>query len=209
MRGHHIQSTSKRLAELAIPKSTVQKHFDLKLHPYRPTFILELRYTDLNRTQDEFERMVQTIQKIPKCGMVTLSDECAVNRSCRSRNYVFWYKKDPHYFEELEHNSPNFTIWAGMKSEQHFGAYLFDGPDIHHIHLDMLQNWFLPQMKKKNLGIKDDVSFQQQGALLHYALVKFSGNTVMVLGHQCCSPHLPRHLEDQTCHRVKISCGVC
>jgi hypothetical protein len=41
-----------------------------------------------------------------------------------------------------------------MDSKRLFGPYLFDGPVNQYTYLDMLQNWFVPQLE--NLGIKDD-----------------------------------------------------
>jgi hypothetical protein len=67
---------------------------------------------------------------------------------------VFWSKENPHFIEELEQNLPHVMIWAGMDSKRLFGPYLFDGPVNQYTYLDMLQNWFVPQLE--NLGIKDD-----------------------------------------------------
>ena len=48
-----------------------------------------------------------------------------------------------------------------------FGPYFFDGPVNQHAYLDMVQNWFLPQLE--NLGIKYNLCFQRNGVPAHYA----------------------------------------
>ena len=70
--------------------------------------------------------------------------------------------------------------WAGLDRKQLFGPYFSDNPVNQHIQLDMLQNWFAPQLK--NLGIEANVWFQQDGGTACYAITigeylgEFSGN---------------------------------
>jgi hypothetical protein len=56
----------------------------------------------------------------------------------------------------------------GLYTNRLIGPPFFDGPVNQHTYLDMLQNWFVPQLE--NLGIKDDAWFQHDGAPAHYAL---------------------------------------
>lgn len=164
------KSLRKRSAELGIPRSTLHKHMknDLHLHAYRPMFVQELSDNDLARRRDACALLLQTFDTIPKRGKVIFSDECAIYRSCRSRNVVFWSKENPHYVEELEHNPPHVMIWAAMNSRHLFGPYFFDGTVNQTTYLDMLRTWFVPQLEE--LGILNGVWFQQDGAPAHYAI---------------------------------------
>jgi len=57
--------------------------------------------------------------RIPLKGF--FSDECAIYRSARDRNVVFWSKDNPNFTQELEHNPHHVMIWAGMTSDYAIG----------------------------------------------------------------------------------------
>ncbi|KAJ4428476.1 hypothetical protein ANN_24513 [Periplaneta americana] len=140
----------KRSAELGIPRSTMQKHMkqDLGLHSFRPTHIQKLSDVDMDRRMETCAALLQMFDTIPKGGKVIFSDECAIYRSSRARNVVFWSKA-----KELENNPPHVMIWAAMDSRCLFGPFFFDGVVNQHRYLNMLQNWFVPLLEEH--GIKE------------------------------------------------------
>ena len=46
------------------------------------------------------------------------------------------------------------VIWTGMYGKRLLGTYFFDGPLKEHTYLDMMQNWFMPQLE--TLDMDDD-----------------------------------------------------
>ena len=165
-----MKSTRKRAAELGIPRSTLRKHMkrDLKLHPYRPTSVQELSDVDLNRRKEACDALLQVFDTIPKRGKVIFSDECAIYRSSRQRNIVFWSKENPYFYEEIENHPPYVMIWAGIDSRHIYGPYFFDAAVNQHAYLAMLREWFIPLLETK--GVKDECWFQQDGAPPHFAV---------------------------------------
>jgi len=69
---------------------------------------------DLNRRRDACVRMIRTFDTIPKRRRVVFIDERAIHRNSRSRSDVFWSRKNPHYFEKMEHKIPYFKICCRM-----------------------------------------------------------------------------------------------
>jgi hypothetical protein len=58
---------------------------------------------------------------------VLFTDECAIYRSVHSQNIVFWAKENPHFYEELERNSPHVMVWAGLSAAHMFAPFFFHG----------------------------------------------------------------------------------
>uniref|UniRef100_H3AAA0 Tc1-like transposase DDE domain-containing protein n=1 Tax=Latimeria chalumnae TaxID=7897 RepID=H3AAA0_LATCH len=84
------------------------------------------------------------------------------------RNVFFWSKENPHYMEEIEHKPPRVMMWAALNARHVIGPYFFNGLVNHKSYLEMLQNWFVPELDA--LGIRQDVWLQQDGVPPHYAL---------------------------------------
>ena len=59
-------------------------------------------------------------------------------------------------------------IWAAMTSEHLIGPYFFDGNVNQESYANMIRKWFIPKLIE--LGIKDRVWLQQDGAPAHFAL---------------------------------------
>ena len=70
---------------------------------------------------------------------VIFSNKFAIYQSSRLRNIVFWSKRNPHYYEEVEHHPLRVIVWGAMKSEQLFGPYFFDGSVNYLSYLAMLE----------------------------------------------------------------------
>ena len=119
-----MKSTRKRLSELGVPWATMQYHMkkDLNVRPYHPTFVNELSDGDMVRHYDSCRALLDTFSNAISRTKVLLSDECAIYRSARDRNMVFWSKENPNFMQDLEHNPPHVMIWVGMTSDYLIGA---------------------------------------------------------------------------------------
>jgi hypothetical protein len=77
-------------------------------------FIQKLKKKDLNGRRNACVRMIRIFDTIAKRGKVIFIYEGAIYQSCRSWNDMFWSKKNPHYFEKMEHKIPYFKISSQM-----------------------------------------------------------------------------------------------
>ena len=102
------KSTRKRWSELGVPQSTMRDHIkrDLNVRPYRPTFVNELSDGDMDRRNESCCALLDTFSDAVSRSKVLFNDECAIFRSARDRNVVFWSKENPNFTQELEHNPP-------------------------------------------------------------------------------------------------------
>ncbi|XP_076373017.1 uncharacterized protein LOC143257876 [Tachypleus tridentatus] len=135
---------------------------------WRPTFVNELSDADRENRKLTCDELLRIFNSIPSRGKVMFTDECAIYCSSRARNVYFGTKENPHYYEEIEHNTPHVTMCAALNAHHGIGPYFFDGLVNHTLHLNMLQQWFIPKLDE--LSIREEIWFQQDGAPAHYAL---------------------------------------
>lgn len=165
------KSTRKRSAELGIPRATMMDHMkkDLDVKPYKPMSVNQLSDEDMDRRKEFCEKFLNRFPDCPRNHRkIIFSDECAIYKSSKSRNIYFWAKENPFYKEEVENNPPHVMIWAALTSEHLIGPYFFDGNVNQESYANMIRNWFIPKLIE--LGIKDCVWLQQDGAPAHFAL---------------------------------------
>ena len=139
---------------------------DLNVRAYRPTFVNELLDGDMDRRY-ESSRDLDTLSNGVSRSKVLFSDECAIYRSARNRNVMFWSKENPNITKELEYN-PRHVIWASMTPHYPIGPYFFDGPVNAASYSAVLLTWLIPQLRDR--GLPDDVWLQHYGAAAHFAL---------------------------------------
>jgi hypothetical protein len=161
----------------------------------------------LNRRRNACVRMIRTFDTIPKRRKVIFIDERAIYQSCRSRSDVFWSRKNPHYFEKLEHKIPYFKLRCRMVGKQLFGRISLMILSIGTLiwtsrQTGSYRNW--TAMVLKSYSKRRAVNQHIMHSLLGNNLVRFSGNVGMVVDHQCCPLHWPVHLDATTWHRVTI-----
>ena len=164
-----MKSTRKRSSELGVPRSTMRDHMkkDLNARPYRLTFVNELSDGDMDR-YESCRALLDTFSNAVSRSKVLFSDECAIYRSVRNRNVVFWSKENPNFTQELEHNPLRVMMWEGMTSDFLIGPYFFDGPVNAASYSAMLETLLIPQLRDREL--LDDVRLHQDGAPAHFAL---------------------------------------
>jgi len=61
-------------------------------------------------------------------------------------------------------------MWTALNARHVIGPYFFDERVNHASHLNMLQEWFIFISKLDELGIREEVYIQQDGAPAHYTL---------------------------------------
>ena len=138
------------------------------VRPYRPAFVNELSDGNMDGRYESCCALLDTFSNAVYRSKVLFSDECAIYRSVRDRNMVFWSKKNSNFTQELEHNEPHVMIWLGMTSDYLIGPYFFDGPVNAAAYSAMLEKWLIPHLRDR--GLLDDVWLQQDGAPAHFAL---------------------------------------
>lgn len=164
------KSTRKRAAELRVPRSTMRDHMkkDLHLKAFRPMVTNELLDADLDRRKTACRALLDTFPDEESRSNVLFCDECAIYRSSRDRNVVFWAKENPHFTMTLEHNPPHVMLWAGLTSNALLGPYFFTGSVNAETYSDMLEKWVVPQLRDR--GLLENVWLQHDGAPAHFAL---------------------------------------
>jgi len=90
---------------------------DLNVRPYCLTFVNELSDGDMDERYESCHAVLDTFSNSISRSKVLFSDECAIYRSARDRNVVFWSKENPNFTHELERNPPHVMIWVGMTSD--------------------------------------------------------------------------------------------
>ena len=148
-----VTSTRKRSSERGVPRSAVRDHMkkDWNVRPYRPTVVNELSDGDMDRRYESCRALLDTFSNAVSRSKVLFSDECAIYRSARERNVVFWSKENPNFTQELEHKPPHLMIWAGM-TYYLIGPYFFDGPVNGASYSAMLETWLIPQLRDRTPG---------------------------------------------------------
>ena len=74
---------------------------------YAPTQsvpVLSLMDGDMDRRYESCRALLDTFSNAVSRSKVLFSDKCAIYRSARDRNVVFWSKENPNFTRELEHN---------------------------------------------------------------------------------------------------------
>ena len=121
----------------------------------------------MDRRYESCRALLDTFLNAVSRSKVLFSDECAIYRSARNRNVVFWSKENPNFTQELEHNPPHVMIWAGMTSDYLIEPYTSDGPVNAASYSAMLETWLIPQLRDREL--LDEVWLQHDGAPAHFA----------------------------------------
>ena len=164
------KSSRKRSSELGIPRSTLQKIMkkDLGLKPYRPSCVNQLSDVDMDARKAACQVLLRKFPTAESRKNVFFSDECAIYLSNRSRNVYFWCKTNPHYYEEIEQHPPHVMMWAAISANHLIGPYFFNTSVDRVAYLTMLQKYFVPQLRSRQL--EESAILQQDGAPAHFAL---------------------------------------
>ena len=173
--------------------------------------IAQLSNGDMDRRYESCRALLDTFSNAVSRTKVLFSDECAIYRSARDRNVVFWSKENPNFTQELEHNPPH-VIWAGMTSDYLIVPYFFDGPVNAASYSAMLETCLIPQLRDR--GPLYDVWLQHDGhphTSLFLCAMSWT-NVFQAAGLAVAHRHLRHHCHGHhvvlTLPHHTIRCGV-
>lgn len=168
------KSVRRASLELKLPKSTVHKILRIKLH--MKAYKIQIHQTLLQ--DDYYARLSFCHQFNGKrssddafLSRLIFSDEATfhISGKVNRHNCRIWGTENPHEDMEHERDSPKVNVWCTLGRDQIIGPYFFEDRIINGgIYLDMLQNYFIPQLEQFDL--KDNIVFQLDGAPFHFAL---------------------------------------
>ena len=104
--------------------------------------------------------------------IIIWSDEACFKLSghVNRHNCVYWADENPHFTIVSQLNKPGVTVWDTLSSEGVVGPVFFDGTVDWVNYLEMLRDVVVLQLiARANFA---ELFFQQDGAPLHYALIK-------------------------------------
>lgn len=167
------QSLSIRKARplLNMPYSRIQKTLrkTLRLFPYRLTVLQALKESDYGKRYAYALQIITFIlQTVGFLKKVIFSDEAtfSVSGKVNKQNVRIWGSEKPHAIREHERDSPKVHVWCALKHNRVIGPFFFSEKTVRSgPYLDMLQNFFLPQVQGQR-----NIIFQQDGAPPHWAL---------------------------------------
>lgn len=130
----------------------------------------ELYDEDKDLRVEMAEKLIPILENKENDGLIFFSDEANFHVSgvVNKHNCRIWAKNNPFFTIDVAMNSPKITVWCAMSSKHIIGPYFFDEETVNqHNYLNMLQNYFLPIVKKKRITKK--TFFQQDGAPAHFS----------------------------------------
>ena len=85
-------------------------------------------------------------------------------------NCVYWQNDNPQLKVEKKVNLSGLSVWCAISSKGIIGPYFFQAPVTGQSYLNMLNDWFLPQIANR---LRDgyNLHFQHDGAQSHYSLI--------------------------------------
>jgi len=154
--------------EVNVSKSVVHRTMRdvLGYKPYHMRLVQELYDEDKDLRVEMAVKLAPILENEENNGVIFFSDEANFHVSgvVNKHNCRIWAKNNPHVTIDVAMNSPKITVWCAMSSKHVIGPYFFNEETVNqHNYLNMLQNYFLPIMKKKNIAKK--MFFQQDGEL--------------------------------------------
>lgn len=170
-----VTSTRRIACQLAdrsdfhVSHTTVHKTLiELKKKPYTPHLVHELNEDDPDRRLELCEILKHMFEDDPtSVDRIMWSDEAVfkLNGQINKHNCVYWNSENLHHTLEKSVNLPGLTVWCAISSQGIIGPYFFDATVTGDSYLDMLQNWFWPQVAQQ----AGEIYFQQDGAPPHYS----------------------------------------
>jgi hypothetical protein len=109
-------------------------------------------------------------RSIPNVPVVQCSSQMNVlpTRVCILETLSFELKRTPIFMKSWRETSPHIMVWDGLSATHMFGPFFFHGSITGQAYHDMLSKWLVPQLQQ--VGIKDTVVLQLDGAPLHFVL---------------------------------------
>lgn len=155
-----VAQISQTLARIILRK-------DLGLKPYKPQIVQKLLPTDYAKRLEFAEWYLSQSAEVQQ--NMIFSDEAwfYLTQPINKQNNRIWAESNPNELVEKPLHDQKVMVWCGISAKRVFGPYFFDSTVNKDSYLDMLQNKFLPELRK----VRDykKYYFQQDGATPHKA----------------------------------------
>jgi hypothetical protein len=143
---------------------------DFNFHPYKLQTVQKLMEKDLDLRLSFCHEEILRIGTDPQ-HLINLmhSDEANFHLSgaVNKHNFRYWSDTNPHWVTEEPLHSPKVIVWAGVSANRIVGPYFFNGTVDGQRYLEMLQDWFWPQLSPEE---RISLRFMQDGAPPHWSL---------------------------------------
>lgn len=161
---------------LGFPTSTVHRTLKLaRLRPYR------IQYHQDTPGPDPLNRMAfcrWALRRINRFRdffkFVMFSDESTFNNRGQINrwNFRYWSDQNPHWMRQIDQQHRwSVNVWCGIINGQIIGPHFFEGSLTGVGYLDFLQNELPILLEDLDLGTRQQMWFQQDGAPPHWAHV--------------------------------------
>ena len=202
------KSVRRASSELNIPRSTVYRilRFDLEYFPYKIQIRQSLSNKDCDSRLDFARWMMDLINETPDVlNLIWFSDESHfhLNGHVNSQNCRYWGSENPHEVLERPLHPDKTTVWCAISSQGIIGPYFFEENGetvtVNGIrYRAMLQDFFLPELRRLVGRNIRNQWFQQDGATCHTAnntlsLLRdvFGDNLISLRTDKIWPPHSP------------------
>lgn len=172
------RSTRKLAAQLSISRRSVQRILkeDLNLFPYKIQLVSKLNPSDYPVRLEFCKKMLEMLEADSTLiDHIFMSDEAHfdLNGNVNKQNCRFWAETNPNNIHEVELHPERVTVWCAVSSKSIIGPFFFEarGRAVtvnSQRYLAMLKDFFLPELRRKHIALKD-TWFQQDGATPHIA----------------------------------------
>ncbi len=166
-------SLRKGAQQLNVSISTLWKavRTKLKMKPFRMSVIKEVKEVDRSQRL-KFCRWIGKRIYHDKTFLdnVWFSDEAHfhLHGHVNSWNTRIWAKENPRVSLQVGLHSPLTTVWCAISRSGIIGPFFFDEIVKRDNYLDMLATFFVPELQRRGLNVKQQF-FQQDGASPHTA----------------------------------------
>ena len=161
-------SLRKLASQTGVSHMSVQRYLHAEgLKPYKIQHVQELHDDDYAARESMCRELLHLIETENLLERVCFSDEATfhLSGSVNKHNCRFWGHESPHITQSLPLNSPKVTVWCAITQSSVIGPYFFDGNVTSESYLEMLQDFFLPNLTPRQ---KETMFFQQDGAPPHW-----------------------------------------
>ena len=158
--------------ELGISHQSVHRILkEARWHPYMMQEVQALERGDRENRVTFAQSQLDILAAEPDYfNRIDWSDEAHfhLDGGVNTHNLRYWSNENPHWFRSKALHPPRVTVWAALGSSGIVGPYFFEGNVNGVNYLDMLQNFYFPNVQQRP-GFEYQV-FQQDGAPPHWTL---------------------------------------
>jgi hypothetical protein len=160
--GAHVKSIRQARRELGVPCSTVHNivHKRLRLRACKLQLLHHIKPDDhRKRTDFAVETLSRREENDNYLDLVLFSDESTLHvcGKVNRHNCHIWGCENPHQVTEYKRDTPKLNVWLGLHKNGVIGPFFFmESTVTGHSHLDVLQNFAVPQIHTGFIFRQDD-----------------------------------------------------